>query len=498
MLAVTYREPPQVAEPVVATLEDLRQRIWRMCYDRKAEHHDLEPNQFPLLAAKWGVNIFWDELASAAAPQLDEIEKIFPFSHRAAIKAAAALPDATKDTVLAAAKGLPPALAALKAAAAAAAEAAPAPAAAAAEAAPAPAAPVAAEPEVPAQAETQAHAGPAVPASVSKAAAATAAAADIAAAESILTAAVSALLPEQGPEALTAARKIILAALTAVLQSAICPRDIVDAVQKLKPGAAHPALTAASREAAAPGATPASVAAAVLATLVGHDIGLPAAISVLQDTDSQKVHRVLKALADAAVEVMPAADSLRQLLLHPTASPAVVGYTAAVEEAVAEVTAACRVLDAVKASVEPMLAKKLGATAETVGRELLQALDEAAGEAAAAIVGHARRYDRIIDNTQDLLQAAIKYLVVIEPLNYAWHLDHHLRQRQVPGYADGLIKRPQRSLFVERVLARHMGWASSGVLTAGWRQKLAPLYQKFYTKLALHDRFVETAGMAVN
>jgi hypothetical protein len=148
----------------------------------------------------------------------------------------------------------------------------------------------------------------------------------------------------------------------------------------------------------------------------------------------------------------------------------VVGYAAAVEEAVAEVMAACRVLDAVKASVETMLAKELGATAETVGRELLQALDEAAGEAAAAIVGHARRYDRIIDNTQDLLQAAIKYLVVIEPLNYAWHLDHHLRQRQVPGYADGLIKRPQRSLFVERVLARHMGWASSGVLTAGWRQ----------------------------
>lgn len=36
---------------------------------------------------------------------------------------------------------------------------------------------------------------------------------------------------------------------------------------------------------------------------------------------------------------------------------------------------------------------------------------------------------------------------------------------------------------------RHMGWASAGVLTAGWRQKLAPSYQQFYTQLALHGHF---------
>lgn len=289
------------------------------------------------------------------------------------------------------------------------------------------------------------------------------------------------------------------AALAAIKQvqghAGVTPLSVANAVA----ACLHPAVAAARTEAATPGATAASVAAAAVAAIFGHDCGVPAAVSALS-APADQVFRVLEALGEAAVEVMPAAASVAAKLTEPGAvhPHTALGAAWAADVAAAAALVVSNTHSLVSAgNAATAAANEAEATPKTVLDAALAAFAKAADSAAAqaAQTRNEHRYDHTLNSNPDLLQAAVTFMLVVEPLNYIWHVYHDLHAKHMaathPDYDGHLRLQPARSRFAEQLLVRGHGFASSGVLTSGWRARMPVLFQQFFTQCALHHRFAK-------
>lgn len=224
------------------------------------------------------------------------------------------------------------------------------------------------------------------------------------------------------------------------------------------------------------------------------------AVTVLEAArDAAAPVELAPSVRDAVLDINKRGEPPRSDATKTTAAAAIL--KAAADSVVASITQAAEAA----AIDEAIDAARAGGAATSGAADVASAAANAAVEAARdmavgamAAASRQRRYDLILKRAE-LREAAFAYFLVIEPLNYIWHVYHYLKACDVraatpDSSSEGpakFLRRTQWSHVVEELLQKYYGRPIAGDITSGWLGKLHPVFQQFFTELVRNSAYVK-------